>query len=166
MDVNGPETDCGWSDFFTHKDMGIKGEAIAFNGMGNEGCETFIIEKNPDDMGEFNFCKTNDRPYDLMVTATLLLCAGYAEGALDIGSDGEDEDWQPAVDLVTSVLEKPTRITFVDSPDGAKLRVSSPSPEEIAELAQKMEYEKALSNEKDKPKGKLSLVRDDSSPSP
>lgn len=161
-----PETSCGWSDFFTHKDLKIKGDAIAFNGIGNGGCETFLIEKNPADMGEFNCCKTNDHPYDVMVVATLIVCAGYAEGALRISSDGEEKDWQEGVELVTSVLGKSTKIEFVPGPEDTCLRVSTPSPEEVAELAQKMEFKKSMSNEKPKPQGKLSLVKDNNSPTP
>lgn len=150
-----PEFECGWKDFFTHKS--IKGEAIAFNGVGDEACETFVLEKSPKKLGEFNFCKTNDRPYDLMVTALLIVCAGYAEGALNISSDGTAEEWQPAVDLVTKVLKKPTRIEFRDR----NLYVSSPSAEEIEAAKQKEAFDQAMSGDKQKSQANLSLVTTD-----
>lgn len=147
-----PEFDCGWKDFFTHESN--KGEAIYFNGVGDEACETFGIEKSPEDLGDFDFCKTNQRPYDLMVTAMLIVCAGYAEGALNIRSDGTAEEWQPAVDLVTKVLKKPTRIEFRDR----YLHVSSPSAEEIEAAKQKEAFDQAMSGDKPKGQAKLSLA--------
>lgn len=91
----------------------------------------------------------------------LIVCAGHAEGALEISSDGEAEEWQPGVDLVTSVLGKSTKIEFKPGPRCAELHLSTPSPEEVADLADKVAFDEAISNEKDKPKGKLSLVPGD-----
>ena len=43
--------------------------AIVFNGKGDESYETFAIRDND---GEWNFCKTARRPYDLLVCVSLL----------------------------------------------------------------------------------------------
>lgn len=43
--------------------------AIVFNGKGDESYETFAIRYHD---GEWNFCKTARKPYDLLVCLTLL----------------------------------------------------------------------------------------------
>tara|TARA_R100000655_G_C2974830_1_gene190956 strand:+ start:105 stop:434 length:330 start_codon:yes stop_codon:yes gene_type:complete len=49
-------------------------DEIAFNGIGEEQCETFILSKNVRTVADFegqdlsfNFCKTRELPYDLAV---------------------------------------------------------------------------------------------------
>jgi hypothetical protein len=68
-------------------------DEIRFNGVDEEGHETFSIER---DMNHgFNFCKTARKPYDLAVCLVLLVCNHHAPGTLDIGSDGEwDKEWR------------------------------------------------------------------------
>lgn len=83
----------------------ITDDRISFNGTGPEGTdlghEDFWLEKQP---GEFSFCKTARKPYDLLVCATLIVVDAMAPGALEITSDGEPAEWMPALDFVTSVL--------------------------------------------------------------
>jgi hypothetical protein len=122
-----PETSCGWDTFFTHKDLLENGEAICFNGGAGLSHETFLIEKSPKEK-PFSFCKTNGKPYDLMVTSMLIVCAGYAGGALKIGSDGDVDDWAQAIKFVSATLNKPTKISF-DSE--GNLKVEAPTTEEI-----------------------------------
>ena len=49
---------------------------INFNGVGDEEYETFAISKGFD--SQFNFCKTAQNPYDLAVTATLMIVEHHA----------------------------------------------------------------------------------------
>lgn len=98
--------------------------AIVFDGrtkQGKEGrystCEPFIlfgpewhdndIQDNTLDQMRNSFlrgkCKTNCRPYDLMVCATLILANHHAPGAWDINSDGYREDWEPAREFIANV---------------------------------------------------------------
>jgi hypothetical protein len=59
---------------------------IHFNGAGSDGCETFYIQfGNPRD---FNFCKTERRPYDLAVCLCLLRISHHCS-AFSISSDGK-----------------------------------------------------------------------------
>jgi len=52
----------------------------------------------------FSFCKTARKPYDLMVCATLLLYWHFfKEHGITISSDGDLEDWKPAIELVKQV---------------------------------------------------------------
>ena len=91
----------------------IDNEQIRFNGIGDNGHETFIITKKKrakreyeeqeayDRQGAFEFCKTAHKPYDKYVTA--VLCALYnikveewplGDGKImSISSDGNTEDW-------------------------------------------------------------------------
>lgn len=71
------------------------GEPVVwFNGDEKDGMdhETFCIVKNKK---EWSFCKTARKPYDLLVCAILLAARDYL-GA-EVGSDGDIEDWMPAI---------------------------------------------------------------------
>lgn len=80
---------------------------IRFNGTGEGdlGHETFYITPNGPD--GFNFCKTARKPYDLCACAILIIINHHAKWAFDISSDGDEEDWIPALKLVRNVLENP-----------------------------------------------------------
>tara|TARA_R100001129_G_scaffold172045_1_gene142467 strand:+ start:20 stop:553 length:534 start_codon:yes stop_codon:yes gene_type:complete len=91
----------------------IDDESIYFNGIGDEGHETFCITKKKrpkadyeeqeayDRQGAFEFCKTAHKPYDKYVVA--VLCALYnievkewplGDGKImSISSDGNTKDW-------------------------------------------------------------------------
>lgn len=83
----------------------IDSETIRFNGNGDEGHETFVLERKRrakrdyEDAaeykrdGSFNFCKTARKPYDAVVTAVLLIAAHVAPNAIKLSSDGENTDW-------------------------------------------------------------------------
>jgi len=94
-------------------EFNIDNEQICFNGVGDNGHETFIITKKKrakedyeeqeayDRQGAFEFCKTAQKPYDKYVVA--VLCAlynlEYVEGfgqthpMSEIRSDGNTADW-------------------------------------------------------------------------
>ena len=74
----------------------IDNEQIRFNGIGEDGHETFLItKKKPEE--DFQFCKTARKPYDKYVVA--VLCAIYhvylqmEKTVMNISSDGNTEDW-------------------------------------------------------------------------
>jgi hypothetical protein len=149
-----PEFGTGWIDFFTHLKASRNGEKIiCFNGIGEFSHETFIIEKSPKEK-VFSFCKTNDKPYDLMVTSMLIVCEAYAKGALDISSDGDVDDWTNAMKFVSGVLKKPTKIFFNEK---SILKVKSPTPEEIQDMEQENIFKEIFFNEKEKNDKKVSL---------
>jgi hypothetical protein len=52
----------------------------------------------------FDCCKTAYRPYDLAVTAFLIIAKRYLGGAIKIHSDGEIKDWQDAMDICENAL--------------------------------------------------------------
>lgn len=114
-------TDGRWCDqrkgevSLSDEEFNIDGEEIRFNGVGDDGHETFLITKKKrakadyeeqhayDKKGAFEFCKTAHKPYDKYVVA--VLCALYnlsdappqsnrsAHPMSEITSDGNTEDW-------------------------------------------------------------------------
>lgn len=96
-----------------HKAPEVSDAAIRFNGVGQNGHETFLLERLPtpsehgfdDKAGTvFAFCKTEYKPYDLVVCAVLIVAAKHAASSLGISSDGDLDDWKPAFDWTVSVL--------------------------------------------------------------
>lgn len=75
----------------------VDDEAIAFNGVGEDGHETMDLDRFE---MSFSFCKTAQKPYDLAVTTLLIIADHRAPGSWHITSDGTAEDWAPALALV------------------------------------------------------------------
>lgn len=73
---------------------------IRFNGDGELSHETFSIDR--EGRGGFNFCKTAQKPYDLMVCATMNLYKHFFP-EVEVSSDGDHEDWEPSIELVKEV---------------------------------------------------------------
>jgi hypothetical protein len=77
----------------------FRADLIAFNGKTPEHCETFAVERLVEPEGEpmtFEFCKTNERPYDICVQAALIILKHHLGNAITVASDGSDADWQRA----------------------------------------------------------------------
>lgn len=76
--------------------------------------ESFIIEREvfraerekdkPNPRGVFNCCKTAFRPYDLAVTAVLIIAKHHLGAALTVQSDGEAAHWFDGAMLCQSLL--------------------------------------------------------------
>ncbi|MFS0728355.1 hypothetical protein [Paenibacillus sp. 1P07SE] len=78
---------------------------ICFNGTKSESYETFDFsqllrlrswEEPAEDGTYFQFCKTAERPYDLAVTAFLIIAKHYLKQQLTVSSDGDAADWAAA----------------------------------------------------------------------
>lgn len=95
----------------------INFDLVSFNGDENHpeedlSHETFYVERifRPDrydqlDNGKyFSFCKTERKPYDLLVVAALIRMHYHFGNAVEIGSDGDDGDWQTGMDLCREVF--------------------------------------------------------------
>jgi len=82
----------------------VSDEMIRFNGVNDEGHETFIFfKKKPEEQIHsdksryFYFCKTARKPYDLAVCLVLLSLANHSPKSVELGSDGEwDGEWTDA----------------------------------------------------------------------
>lgn len=86
-------------------------ETIWFNGGPREqdlDFETFVLPQRKAD--ELPFIKTGRRPYDLLVCATLILTEHFAPGCKYIRSDGDKEDWRPALELVHRFVTDEARL--------------------------------------------------------
>lgn len=68
-------------------------EGIRFNGIGDEGHETFHFRPGV----AFAFCKTACKPYDVVVVAMLATIDHL--GLAEVSSDGNVSDWQDGVRL-------------------------------------------------------------------
>lgn len=76
--------------------------AIVFNGIGEDGHETFYFPRKED--SNFNFCKTASKPYDLAVVATLILAHHHMPHCYSIRSDGTRADWKDGQHLIKTLL--------------------------------------------------------------
>ena len=80
----------------------INGECIRLNGLLDDSHETFSLQFGS---GEWNFCKTNMKPYDTLVVATLLYA--FELGLLkEWTSDGETEHLSAGHQLCNKIKEK------------------------------------------------------------
>ena len=61
----------------------IDKDIIIFNGIDDDGHETFVVESN-----SRGFCKTARKPYDLPVCEVLLVLLHHYKGKFDLSSDG------------------------------------------------------------------------------
>ena len=75
------------------------GKRIWFNGVGDDGHETFVFDAEgaPSPDG-FACCKTENKPYDVCVVAVLTLAA-HLQLVRQVNSDGEPADWEEGVAL-------------------------------------------------------------------
>ena len=85
---------------------------IRFNGAGDEGHETFYIQRIREPLKEWqtrtdlgwSFCKTAAKPYDVAVVA----CLAYLESCqgFSVASDSDAEDWAAGVKLARRALQE------------------------------------------------------------
>ena len=71
----------------------IENDVISFNGDGDNGHETCYMTK---DKKDFAFCKTARKPYDIAVTAFLIICKHYLGDDIEVTSDGDNEAFDDA----------------------------------------------------------------------
>ena len=92
---------------------------IFFNGVDNDSYETFSIHRDSTEQLQerdwskseweknkrlFNCCKTQHRPYDLLVTATLALYKHHFKDDVELSSDGGYDGFIKGVELVNKIL--------------------------------------------------------------
>ncbi len=88
--------------------------------------ESFVLERayvplaewdQPDGGYWFNFCKTAFRPYDLAVTAVLVIAKHRLGDAIQVSSDGEDAHWFDA--RLLCQMELGYGLEYIFNADGA-----------------------------------------------
>lgn len=89
----------------------LTSDEIRFNGRGDDGHETFSLKRHfvfrdyrPDADEDFDFCKTAQKPYDLVVVAVLALAKHHFGNRLNVSSDGERGDWVEGVAFLNEAL--------------------------------------------------------------
>ena len=86
-----------------------------FNGRGREGCDPFVLGKQP--LG-YEFCKTNRESYDLAVGLVLVAVAQIAPNVLDIGSNGNwESDWREIREAYCKIFGMEPASIFDDDDD-------------------------------------------------
>lgn len=89
----------------------ITEKLIRFNGVGKGAHETFSVPQNLEpskhDQIEdgliFDFTKTAQKPYDVAVTASLVILKHYFP-KIKVSSDGEMGDWDPGLSALCRAL--------------------------------------------------------------
>ena len=87
----------------------LKKTSVAFNGVGPNAHETFDF---PEQDG---FCKTAQKPYDIVVVACLAIAKDVFGNEIEVSSDGGAEDWDAGVRLASKVLGRD-----IDNPIGPR----------------------------------------------
>lgn len=77
----GPMGDAGTNPEFME-------DGIMFNGVGPDSHETMMIHRTP---VEFDFCKTNRKPYDAICVAVAVLAKKLFNSSFEWSSDGDNE---------------------------------------------------------------------------
>lgn len=76
-------------------------KGIIFNGYQDLSHETFLFTH---EQVEFEFCKTAQKPYDIAVTAILLLAKDLFGGSVSLKSDGYVYEWEDGKNLFAIAL--------------------------------------------------------------
>jgi hypothetical protein len=107
IDQKNPERLSGYS---VHTKVGLYG-GLNFNGVGDLSHETFSVREyysenldSPIQSG-FNFCKTAQKPYDIAVTACLIVLKHYLGDLIEVSSDGDSSDWVDGLGLAREVTK-------------------------------------------------------------
>lgn len=79
-------------------------EEISFNGVGTEAHETFYLSAEELSEKSFGFCKTAYKPYDIAVVASLIRLSFHTDGAINIKSDGGEEEWNDGMLLCKKIF--------------------------------------------------------------
>ncbi|MCC6574406.1 MAG: hypothetical protein IT462_11505 [Planctomycetes bacterium] len=95
----------GWS---SEGEPTFSADTLAFNGKGEQGYETFRVDRIIKDIKPFRgkymeFCKTAQRPYDLLVCAVLIALKHHFP-EVDVTSDGGASDWSAGLGLYEDVF--------------------------------------------------------------
>lgn len=84
--------------------------------------------KDPTHKGKvFNCCKTAFRPYDIAVTALLIICKHHLGDKFVASSDGEDQHWFDGKMLCQTVLDYGLQYILVDG----DLRLAATAQQEV-----------------------------------
>jgi hypothetical protein len=105
-----PENRIAYEDDRPNDPPIVDDDYIGFNGIGDNGHETFLLEREPTgrkyERKFFAFCKTAQKPYDSVVCA-VLACVAEHTSTIEVSSDGRANEWAPALAWASDVLGRP-----------------------------------------------------------
>lgn len=91
------------SGFTAHAEPGLY-QGLAINGKQDLAHEEFTLRERYELNRKFNFCKTAGKPYDVVVTACLIVLKYRLKEYIGISSDGETDDWAEGLELAKQTL--------------------------------------------------------------
>jgi hypothetical protein len=100
----------GLSGFAAHTKPGTYG-GLKVNGSRENGHEDFVLRetfKLALDNNGSEFCKTNAKPYDVVVVACLCILKHRLGDSIVVNSDGDSLDWVKGLELARRVLKDKT----------------------------------------------------------
>ena len=99
-------------------DIGTKPDyenEIYFNGLGDDAHETFSLPNSSNELKDFDFCKTQCKPYDIVVVACLTVLHNYCP-EIQISSDGDPCDLEEGLNLARKILKNKDFVNIYDTP--------------------------------------------------
>lgn len=78
---------------------------LEVNGTSDLGHETFSFRDHWSANDANNFCKTVRKPYDVVVTACLIIMKHYLKDLFEVGTDGQSQDWTNGLKLARDVTK-------------------------------------------------------------
>lgn len=85
------------------EDVTINDTQVRFNGVDEDGHETFLFSLNKPN---FNFCKTNLKPYDELVCGCLYIAKVLFGEDVTINQDSEPDEDDHIIQRVKSILRE------------------------------------------------------------
>lgn len=98
----------GIAGYSAHVKPGVYA-GVEFNGSRENGYEPFILRQSVMDAKEEGtfFCKTNGKPYDVLVTAALcILYDMLGDERVTVQSDGRYPEWVAGAELASSYMKR------------------------------------------------------------
>lgn len=102
-----PKDERRLSGYSAHTKVGQYG-GLNFNGVGNLSHEDFSFREHFRENSDFDFCKTARKPYDVVVTACLIVMKHYLKDGINVSSDGDASEWNDGLELAKKVTKLKT----------------------------------------------------------
>ena len=93
-------------------------DGVKINGIDDLKCEDFVLSDQLINSESFNFCKTANNPYDILVVGALCILNYHLGNTIEVESDGNYQDWLEGCLAVNQCLRK-----IVMVPDSIMLEV-------------------------------------------
>jgi hypothetical protein len=94
----------GLSGFTAHAKPGQYG-GLEVNGARELSHEPMVLREHFKQNESFNFCKTNRKPYDVVVVACLCILQHHLGTNISVSSDGNTLDWVAGLELARRTLK-------------------------------------------------------------